>query len=315
MENQKSKKTLVILAISIAIIVLIVTVLVLALGKKDNTEPEKQNEVVESGNEIENFMDKISEAGKENSKVDVGKYVIPEENDFIWEEVEGGVAITKYTGEAIAVEVPEKLDEKDVVEIKKEAFGLVALVGIKLPDSLKTIGEKAFYYQMKLVEVTLGKNTEKIEENGFHGCVALKKIKLNEGLVSIGRSAFGMTSSLEKIELPDTLELIDRGAFVMGGLKSITIPGSVERIGEQAFSNCNSLETVIIEKGVKTLEDTCFEYCYNLVKIEIPESVQEIGWEILEDNKETVTIYAPEGSKAHEYAQEFEHKFKKIDEN
>ena len=41
MENQKSKKTLVIPAISILIIVLIVAVLILGLGKKEKNEAEK----------------------------------------------------------------------------------------------------------------------------------------------------------------------------------------------------------------------------------------------------------------------------------
>ena len=106
MENQKSKK---ILIISLVIILLIVLVIVVVLNKKDNLKTENQGEDVKAQSIIQELKEEIIQ---ENSKVSVGEYVIPKEKDFTWENVEGGVAITGYTGVHKTIKIPEKLNGK-----------------------------------------------------------------------------------------------------------------------------------------------------------------------------------------------------------
>lgn len=75
--------------------------------------------------------------------------------------------------------------------------------------------------------------------------------------------------------LPVT-EIGDRG-FYEARITSVSIPGSVTRIGESAFDGCMSLITVNIEKGVTVIEDSAFTYCFELSEIALPDGVTSIG--------------------------------------
>ena len=62
-------------------------------------------------------------------------------------------------------------------------------------------------------------------------------------------------------------------------LKNITIPASVETIGESCFANCYELESVTFEEGSKltAIGDNAFDCCEALKSITIPASVETIG--------------------------------------
>ena len=55
------------------------------------------------------------------------------------------------------------------------------------------------------------------------------------------------------------------------------IPGNVLSIGESAFSNCDSLESVNISQGVTSIGSKAFYDCTSLADITIPESVTSMG--------------------------------------
>ena len=61
------------------------------------------------------------------------------------------------------------------------------------------------------------------------------------------------------------------------GCDSSVIPddGSVKIIGEAAFANCKSLETIILPKSITEIEADAFNNCDNLKKIYITSSVSE----------------------------------------
>ena len=60
-------------------------------------------------------------------------------------------------------------------------------------------------------------------------------------------------------------------------LTSVTIGDSVTTIGEGAFNNCESLTSVTIPNSVTTIGDSAFEYCTSLTSVTIPDSVTTIG--------------------------------------
>lgn len=82
-------------------------------------------------------------------------------------------------------------------------------------------------------------------------------------------------------------------------------------IGERAFDECNSLETITIPEGVETIKDNAFSYCHKLERVIIPASVKIIGTDIILSGEYTkyisepiykASICAPENSYAHKYA-------------
>ena len=61
------------------------------------------------------------------------------------------------------------------------------------------------------------------------------------------------------------------------GLTSVSVPGSVTKIGQWAFAYCTALTTATLADGVAKLDEHAFHACEALTAIDIPNSVTEIG--------------------------------------
>ena len=61
-------------------------------------------------------------------------------------------------------------------------------------------------------------------------------------------------------------------------IKTIIIGSSFQKIGEWAFAGCRNVEEIIFEEPcqITKLEEGCFAHCFNLRKIDLPSSIQEI---------------------------------------
>ncbi len=280
---------------AISFIIIFCLIFSLCACNSSETEDHKQ--------QVEDVKEELSKNAEKNSKADVGEYVLADEADFEWEELEGGVSITNYLGTEKSVIIPEKISGFPVVNLTPGAFDETEILGIHLPNSMTEINEEALSYYGTLLEVILGENTKTIGYNAFGGCSALRNVKLNANLETIGEMAFNLCSSLEKIEFNKSLKAINTGAFVMSGLKELNIPSNVEMIGEKPFGTCKNLEKVFIAEGVKKIEEEAFQHCVSLKEVHIPGSVTEIGSRIVSQSEDAV-IYAPKGSYAETYAVE-----------
>ena len=107
--------------------------------------------------------------------------------------------------------------------------GTELILGCKtsvIPDSVTSIGERA-----------------------FSGCSSLQSIEIPNSVTSIGESAFSGCSGLRSIEIPNSVTSIGSGAFYgCSGLQSIEIPNSVREIGAfpYAFYGCDSLSSITL---------------------------------------------------------------------
>ena len=88
-----------------------------------------------------------------------------------------------------------------------------------------------------------------------------------------------------------------------GNAKKVIIPNSVKKIGEWAFSFCESLEKITIPDSVTEIGNGAFYECKSLKEITIPDSVTKIGDDAF-DGCEDLVIKAPENSYAQKYAEE-----------
>ena len=86
------------------------------------------------------------------------------------------------------------------------------LKSIVLPEGIKSIGSEAFLLCKNLRSATFPHSLEIIEESAFSGC-----------------------EHLESVDLPEGLKTIEIRAFGRSGLRSVTIPKSVEHLDDNAF--------------------------------------------------------------------------------
>ncbi len=73
------------------------------------------------------------------------------------------------------------------------------------------------------------------------------------------------------------LRIIGPDALQGNCMESMSIPATVDSIGENAFMNCHILRHISIPAGVKTLHDETFYYCDSLSAVELPEGLESIG--------------------------------------
>lgn len=146
----------------------------------------------------------------------------------------------KKTGD---IKIPEGV--KYIVEY---AFFESEISSVTLPSTLKQIFLNAFRYS-KLSKIDFGtgiKSTGSYEGNSFGDCYNLKEIEIPSNITKIAKSTFYHCSNLEKVVLHEGLKSIDERAFMWcTSLKELTLPESIEHMGNDCFTD---VETLIIPK-------------------------------------------------------------------
>ncbi|WP_072228520.1 leucine-rich repeat domain-containing protein, partial [Campylobacter coli] len=152
-----------------------------------------------------------------------------------------------------------------------------SLEEIILPDSLKSIGEYAFY-DCCLKKLKLNEGLEVIENYAFYKCESLEEIILPDSLKSIGEYAFEKCSSLKNLNFNEGLEVIGENAFYKcKSLEVISLPDSLKEIRRYAFEDCSSLKNLNFNEGLEVIENYAFSGCKSLEEISFPDSLKEIG--------------------------------------
>lgn len=172
-----------------------------------------------------------------------------------------------------------------------------ALTDVKIPYGVTTIGESAFDSCTSFENITFPDSVTSIGQNVIWGTAYYKdeanwendvlyvdnhlitsKSTINgdcvikDGTKTIANSAFSNCESLENITIPNSVEYIGQfGFYKCSSLKNVTIPDSVLSIDYRAFGSCASLENVVIGAGVTYIEEGAFRSCKSLKNIEVSE--------------------------------------------
>lgn len=114
----------------------------------------------------------------------------------------------------------------------------VALSSVTLTD-MTSIGVNMFF-NTGLTSVTVPATVTNIGDNAFAGCTQLSNADLTGVRASIGSNVFANDVSLASVTLTG-MSIIGLNMFSNTGLTSVTIPYSLENMGDTAFAECTKL--------------------------------------------------------------------------
>lgn len=142
---------------------------------------------------------------------------------------------------------------------------------IKLPETIKTIGENEFEGCESLESVTIPKGLEELGAYAFQDCKNLKEIYIPANVTEIKIGALRGCENLEKITVDPDNKVYDsrndcnaiiqkKGNVLIAGCANTVIPEDVIGIGNQAFDGAVHLEKLVLPEGLQYIgaEDYCY---------------------------------------------------------
>ncbi len=164
----------------------------------------------------------------------------------------------------VNIAVPEGVEN-----IGAYAFTHWGFAEITLPDSIQTIGQRAFdaCSEMTIADNKLPKNLTAIGEVCFNGCVKLNIKEIPIGVNHIPASCFYNCYGLEQIDL-----------------------SSIQTIGGSAFYYCNHLSKVIFGNNLTSIGNSAFRNTI-LTKIDMPVGYTDIEGSVFHSTLLTTAIF------------------------
>ncbi len=113
---------------------------------------------------------------------------------------------------------------------------------------------------------------------GGGGAVTIPATITGLPVTTIENYVFYNKTSLTSVTIPGTVTRLGRFAFGnCTSLTNVTIPGSVSSIEDSTFYQCTGLTGVTLLNGIASIGDEMFAGCINLASITLPGSVTNIG--------------------------------------
>lgn len=104
----------------------------------------------------------------------------------------------------------------------------------------------------------------------------IQNIIIGPEVYSIGECAF-VDVSTDSIAIPNSVARIGKWAFFSSELKSLTIPLGITTLEESTFNGCRSLSKINLPNTLTSIGDKAFYKCRSIISIDIPNKVTSIG--------------------------------------
>ena len=133
------------------------------------------------------------------------------------------VMATKHVAEELGGNAYMRVVKYGKQKIARDEFRENTLRAVVIPNTVKSIGESAFYSCSDLYFIVIPDSVKEIEYLAFGNCYNLQNIVVSKNLERIGYSAFRET-----------------------GIDCISLPATLKSIGNNAFENCNYLTNIYV---------------------------------------------------------------------
>ena len=198
--------------------------------------------------------------------------------DYEYKSISGGVEITKYTGKAKSVSIPQKIGGYNVLSVGSSAFrGNKTITTVTFPSTVTSIEDRAFENCASLSKVTLPSNIQSLGSYVFKG-TAISSVTIPASLTDVGNyGPFTGCANLTSVTFASGMTTIPyRILYNSKSVKNITIPDSVTKIEDGAFEG-TSITTFANHDKITSIGDYVFEGCASLSKVTLPKNLQSLG--------------------------------------
>lgn len=142
---------------------------------------------------------------------------------------------------------------KTLESIPVWAFGsCTSLADVTWPQNLKTISYYAFY-EAPIATLQLPETVTSIGDKAFSNNKAITRFVFPKHVGKV-LSTFSGCTNLTEVVLPEDATEINTEAFMGTGIKQISIPEGYTTIMEEAFKSCPQLETIVLPSTLTTFK-------------------------------------------------------------
>lgn len=154
------------------------------------------------------------------------------------------------------------------------------ILSVEIGEGITSIGSCAFYVCSKLSSIVIPEGVTTIGDSAFSYCPELKEIYIPSTVEKIGTRTFSWNVGLEKITVSENNPVFhsDGNCIIetatktlLTGCNTSVIPtdGSVTAIGDDAFSGCKKLASIVIPDCITSIGENPFVFC-GLITVTFP---------------------------------------------
>lgn len=182
-----------------------------------------------------------------------------------------------------------------VTSVDKNAFcSYTNLQLVMLASTVTTLEDRAFYGCTGLLGIDLGGVVE-VQERTFYGCTSLQYIQGGYALTTIGQYAF-VDTALVNLTIPDSVTFIGERAFYdCDSLQTLTLGNGLIQSGYEAFYGCDNLKEVTFGSGLRDISISSFTGCKSLKTVRLPDTLQRIFAEAFRNCTGLTDVYIGSG--------------------
>ena len=191
-------------------------------------------------------------------------------------------AVTGYSGSDTDLFIPSEHNSLPVTDIASEdgiaPFDPETLTSITIPASVRSLPTFAFYGCRHLTRAVLSDGVEEIGLFAFADCPALTDITLPGSVKLIGENAF-LGTGYYNDEQNWQNGLLYLGSHLIAGspdLTSCTVRAGTRTIADGAFRTSLSLEAITLPESLERIGNGAFEHTA-ITAIDLPERLECIG--------------------------------------
>lgn len=155
----------------------------------------------------------------------------------------------------------------NLIEIGENAFSNSQIQSIILPNTLKTIGDYAFFFATKLTSLVIPNSVTTIGFSAFDSCEQLVSISFGTGVENIGMYPLIRCYNLSSISVEEDNKhfcAVDDFLFSKDMTSLISFP----------FAKYTEYD---IPEGVISIESGCFDSATKLTRVSFPSTLKNIG--------------------------------------